>query len=87
VSARASTKRGWRRSEADPAKVGPILRMAGTIPSDGDPVDAWAHFDRQGRPRRIHARYADGWRATLSFRLDGTCSLSLALKLRIEGGR
>lgn len=56
------------------------LRECGSLGGEGDPVAAHAHFDRQGRLRRIHATYENGWRATLVLRIDGSYSLSQAIK-------
>jgi hypothetical protein len=75
---------GWRKINfvgSQLAEVGEMLRETGVIAGDGDPVEASGHRDRAGKIRRMHARYANGWRATLSFRKDGTYSVSQALKL------
>lgn len=80
---RAGT-RGWQKVavEADNmAMVAAKLRETGVIAGDGDPVEAHAHFDAQRRLRRIHARYANGWRATLTIRVDGSYSLSQAIRM------
>jgi hypothetical protein len=60
--------------------MGPLLRQCGFIGDDADPLEVKAHFDRAGRPRRIHATYPNGWRATLNLRADKTYSLSQAIK-------
>ncbi len=60
------------------------LRECGQRGSDGCPVEAHAHFDAKNRLRRIHTRYANGWRATLVIRVDGSYSLSQAVKLVSE---
>lgn len=83
-SARTGGNRGWQKVvvEADNmTMVAEKLRETGMIAGDGEPVEAHAHFDAQRRLRRIHARYANGWRATLNIRVDGSYSLSQALKL------
>lgn len=75
---------GWRRVDVtadNMPMVAEKLRDAGSVGGDGAPTAAHAHFDRQGRLRRIHATYANGWRATLTLRTDGSYSLSQALKL------
>jgi hypothetical protein len=77
-------KPAWRTITPDPAKVGPLLREAGFLGSEGDPVECRASFDGSDRPRRIHARYADGWRCTMTFRADGSYSLSQAITLRSD---
>lgn len=66
------------------AAVAQLLRQAGPVLGAGDPVSAHAFFDREKRARRVHATFADGWRATLKLHLDGTGTLSQALKLRGE---
>lgn len=85
---RASTpskrKGGWRRVDVtadNMPMVAEKLREAGSVGGEGQPTAAHAHFDRQGRLRRIHATYANGWRATLTLRTDGSYSLSQALKM------
>lgn len=78
---RIGGRSGWRRREVDLAKAGALMRAAGFVASSADPVAAHAHYDGQGRIRRAHATYEDGWRATLQLRLDGTSSLSMAIKL------
>jgi hypothetical protein len=83
-SPRQRGNRGWRKipvNEADMPKVAALLREAGPIAGDGDPTAAHAHYDPQGRVRRVHATYANGWRATLVLRVDGSFSLSQAIKL------
>ncbi|MGE4323394.1 MAG: hypothetical protein AB7E60_10250 [Sphingobium sp.] len=69
------------------AMVGGKLRECGPIGGDGDPVEAHALFDAANRMRRIHARYANGWRVTLVIRVDGSYSLSQAIKLVARAGR
>lgn len=86
MTARSSTQRGgqWRRVDVTAEKmphVAKLLREAGSVVGEGEPITAHAHYDRHGRVRRVHARYANGWRATLTFRSDGSYSLSQALKL------
>lgn len=75
---------GWRKVDVTAElmpHVAEQLRNAGSLGGEGIPVAAHAHFDRQGRLRRIHATYENGWRATLVLRLDGSYSLSQAIKL------
>jgi len=75
---------GWRRIDITAEKMpawAEALREAGSLAGDGDPVAAHAHYDRQGRLRRVHATYQNGWRATLVVRTDGSVSLSQAIKL------
>lgn len=63
------------------AAVAVLLRQAGPLMGAGNPVAAHAFRDTHGRWRRVHATFADGWRATLVLYADGTGSLSQALKL------
>lgn len=77
-------KRGWQKVKVtsdNMAMVAEKLRECGQRGGDGDPVLAHAHFDNQNRLRRIHATYSNGWRATLTIRVDGSYSLSQAIKL------
>lgn len=83
---RASTPRKrhntkWRVTSEDPATIGPLLRKCGFLAVDTDPLEVRAHFDATGRPRRVHATYQGGWRATLVLRADGTYSLSQTITL------
>lgn len=74
----------WRKVIADEAarvKIGALLRDNGGVMCEGDPVEAYSHWDRAGMARRIHAVFANGWRCTMSLRKDGTYSLSQAIKL------
>lgn len=76
---------GWRQTQPDPAKVGPLLRDAGFIGSEADPISVRASFDRDDRLRRVHARYAAGWTCVLHMTADGSYSLSQSLRLRATG--
>lgn len=76
--------KGWRRVEGDPVVMGPLLREFGSLSDETEPLECWSHFDRQSRPRRIHARYADGWRVTLVLHVAGGGSLSQALTLKFK---
>jgi hypothetical protein len=73
---------GLRRFTLDAAKAQAVLAEAGVRQSSGVPVAAFGYMDDQKRPRRIVARYADGWRADLRFHIDGTYSLTQSLRLR-----
>ncbi|MFZ5746351.1 MAG: hypothetical protein ACOY45_01695 [Pseudomonadota bacterium] len=84
-SPRARTGSAWHRVALPVDRAGAVLRSAGFCLSNDDPVEAYGHCDRQGRWRRVHARYADGWRATLVFRLDGSGSLSYSIKMAVRG--
>lgn len=83
ASPRRRGLRGWRRVDYAAemiALVGEQLRECGSLGGDGDPVAAHGFYDNQGRLRRLHATYANGWRATLVVRTDGSWSLSQAIK-------
>ena len=83
-SPRKRGTRGWKRVTMPAEKmplIGEQLRECGSVGGDGDPIEAYAHYDNAGRLRRLHARYTNGWRATLVIRLDGGYSLSQAIKL------
>lgn len=71
---------GWTRIDIDLARTGALMREAGFVGCDLDPIEGHAHRDRAGRVRRIHATWKAGWRATLVLRLDGSFSLSQAIK-------
>ncbi|WP_448660292.1 hypothetical protein ACPVPU_07220 [Sphingomonas sp. CJ99] len=47
----------------------------------GTPADATGSFDRQGRCRRIAARWADGWRVTVNLHLSGGYSVSYSIRM------
>ena len=82
-----SGNRGWRKVEMPVERLGAVatlLREAGPVFGEGDPIKAHAFFDPANRPRRVHATFANGWRATLVLHVDGTGSLSQALKLKGE---
>lgn len=85
--ARARCKAGWRTTSPDPATIAPTLREFGFVGSKADPVEVRASFDDHGRPRRIHARYADGWTCTVHLSLDKTYSLSQCHRMRVAGGK
>ncbi|RYY25249.1 MAG: hypothetical protein EOP62_14405 [Sphingomonadales bacterium] len=72
---------GWQRRDIAIDGADRIFRGVGFDATETEPVEAWASFDRQNRMRRVHARWACGWRATLQLRLDGTGSLSSAKKI------
>lgn len=74
-------RRGWVRHELDLAKAHSLFRRAGFGGSEVEPATAYAHRDRQGRWRRVHARWPDGWRATLTLYVDGSQALSMALRV------
>jgi hypothetical protein len=78
-------KSGWRQTQPDPATVGPLLRKAGFIGSESDPISVRASFDDEGRPRRVHARYAEGWTCCMHLALDGSYSLSQSVRMRVTG--
>lgn len=81
-----SKKRGWVRITPLPAEAAALFRDAGFAGYPADPERCHGFRDRQGRPRRLHAVYPNGWRATLVFHLDGSASLSQTWKVRLPGG-
>ena len=86
-SPRNRGNRSWRRVDLDTDRLAAVLlllREAGKVMGEGTPILAHAFYDAVGRARRVHATFADGWRATLVIYVDGTCSLSQALKIRCE---
>lgn len=83
--ARSLARRRWRTTQPDPAIIGPLLRDAGFRGSDADPTSCRASFDADGRPRRLHARYAEGWTCTMHLSADGSYSLSQSIRTRVYG--
>lgn len=79
-------KRGWVRITLSPSEAAPLFRDKGFVGCPDAPERCHGSMDRQGRPRRMHAVYPNGWRATLVFHLDGSVSLSQTWKARIPGG-
>ena len=78
---------GWRKTKLDLAKAGDMLRDYAVM-SKSDPLDAAVYRDREGRHRRITARYPDGWRLQVNFSLKGAVSsYALACSLRGTIGR
>ncbi len=84
---RNARRSGCRTTRPDPAKVGPLLRQAGFRGSDDDPVRVRATYDDQGRPRRVHAHFADGWSCVLYLASDGAYTLRQSLRIRVSGRR
>lgn len=82
---RTRRKRGWRVIQPDPAKIGPLLRDAGFVGSDADPIRVSASFDQDERPRRIHAYYDSGWSCVMHLSADGSYSLSQSIRMRTHG--
>lgn len=76
-------KRGLRKVQLVPARAIPLLKEAGVVLPDGEPEIVYGYLDHQGGPRRIIARYPDGWRADLRIRVDGSFSLTQSLKIRV----
>lgn len=74
---------GWRKIELDLAKAGAMLRQycGDAVIGMVDPVVAHASFDRANRPRSVHATFAEGWRVTMRIGVDGSYSVSYAIKL------
>lgn len=61
-------------------QAGAMLREAGFVSCDEDPIAAHMLCTRGGRGRRVHAQYSNGWRATLKCCADGSQALSQALR-------
>jgi hypothetical protein len=62
-----------------------MLRELGFVGTESDPTSVRASFDADGRPRRVHAHYADGWSCTLQLSIDGSFSLSQSVRMRVTG--
>jgi len=84
---RPRRKAGWRQTAPDPATIGPLLRKAGFVGSEVDPISVRASFDDEGRPRRVHARYPEGWTCVMHLAIDGSYSLSQSIRMRVTGKR
>lgn len=78
------TRRGWRKAEVDPARVAPLLREAGFIACDGDPIQVTAWYDRESRPRRVDAKYPGGIRATFHIGITGGGSLTQSIQIKVS---
>jgi hypothetical protein len=74
-----------RRVQLIPANAMPLLREAGVISRDHDADTVMAWLSPSGEPRRIIARFPDGWRADIRIRVDGSFTMTQSLKLRVEG--
>lgn len=72
------------RTVEDPAKIGPLLRQAGFVGVESDPVTCSARFDHTGRPVSVRATYADGWSCTMRLHKDGSYSLSYSVSLTVR---
>lgn len=75
-----------KRRELDLAKAGALLREAGFVGSEADPVSATGLY-RDGRIWRVDAAWDGGWRATCYIRKDGTVTLTSRKRLGIWGVR
>lgn len=71
-----------RKVQLIPANAMALLSQAGVRASAGEPHSVVGYYDPTGEPRRVVARYADGWRADLRFHVDGTYSLTQSLRMR-----
>ncbi|MDT7533745.1 hypothetical protein OVY48_09945 [Sphingobium sp. SA2] len=71
-----------RKVQLIPANAMALLSQAGVRASAGEPHSVVGYYDPAGEPRRVVARYADGWRADLRFHVDGTYSLTQSLRMR-----
>jgi len=75
--------KGWDRRALKPEAAGQVLRDVGFDRAIDDPEAAHGHFDRQGRLRRVHARYRGGWRVTLKIKADGSGDVSWVRKVKV----
>lgn len=64
------------RTTPDPAKIGPLLREAGFVGCDSDPISCVATFDAAGNPLSVSARYEGGWTCKMRLRKNRSYSLS-----------
>jgi len=77
---------GLRKVTLSPEDAMPFLKEAGVM-HDGKPVSVFGYIDRAAHTRRVIARYADGWRADVRFRVDGSVAITQSLNLRLESRR
>lgn len=68
-----------------PAVIGALLRDAGFLGCQADPITCRATFDAEGKPRRVKARYPGGWNCRLTLHRDGTYSLTQSLTVTLRG--
>lgn len=87
VVARRARRRSGFTTSPDVAKIGPLLREAGFVGSEADPVACIATFDDGGNPRCVSARYEDGWSCRMRLRRDGSYSLTQSFRMVIGGAR
>lgn len=75
---RRAKRTTFRRSPIDVVQVAPLLEQLFPVGDGALPiaVDGW--FDRQGRPRRARADYANGWRVELRISAQGKMTSSSA---------
>lgn len=83
VRARGRRDAGSLHTSPDPAQIGPLLREAGFLGSEDDPVSCRATFDASGKPKRVSARYADGWSCAMRLHRDGSFSLVQSFSIRV----
>lgn len=62
-----------------------MLRKAGFVGTEEDPVTCRARFDRDGTPRSVKARYAGGWCCRLTIHKNGTFSLTQSISVTVRG--
>lgn len=74
-----------RRVQIIPADAMPLLREAGVISQEQDAETVMAWLSPSGQPRRIIARFPDGWRADLRIHVDGSFSMTQSLKIKVAG--
>lgn len=74
-------KPACRTVAADPRIGGQVLRENGFVACDEEPTECRVSFNATGAIRRVHARYPNGWRCTLSLLSNGAYSLSQTIRL------
>lgn len=83
---RSRAQRGkLRRVQLIPANAMPLLREAGVISQEHDADTVMAWLSPSGEPRRIIARFPDGWRADIRIHIDGSFTMTQSLKLQMAG--
>lgn len=88
MSVRRQSKRpATQRFALNPAELGAALAEILPVGDGADPltVDGW--YDNQGRPRRLRADYANGWRIEVRLSVDlKVTSRSASFRLVTKAG-
>ena len=88
MSGRKRPKRpATKRVALDPATLAPVLAELYPVADGTDPEAVHGWYDRQGRPRRLRADYANGWRIEARLSVDlkvtsSSASIRLVSKIR-----